>query len=80
MSAATLGLFLINRDDDRWKNLPDWEKLMFWHTWVGDKQIRVPKPFEMGAIFGSIPELMFEKMSGDRNFEELDTVRILGLY
>ena len=49
-------LFLLNHDDDRYKELPQWQKDMFWIVLTKDHIFRIPKPFELGIIFGTIPE------------------------
>jgi hypothetical protein len=54
------GLF---HDDDRWKNLPDWRKNFFWNIPIPDGPIiSIPKPFELGLIFGSLPERIMDWM------------------
>jgi hypothetical protein len=56
-------LYLLNRDDPEYFDLPSWERDMFWHVkfpnalpWVGDKWLRIPKPFDLGVVFGSSVE------------------------
>lgn len=51
-------LYLNNRNDPRYQELPQWQKDLFWIIPVGDKGpiIRIPKPFEVGIIFGTVPE------------------------
>jgi len=62
---ATLALYAWNRDDDRYKSLNDYEKRMYYHFYdvfeKGD-HYRLPKPFEVGAMFSTIPEIGFEMM------------------
>ena len=41
-------LFLLNHDDDRYKELPQWQKDMFWIVLTKNHIIRIPKPFELG--------------------------------
>lgn len=49
-------LAIANHDDPRYKELPQWQKDLFWIV-PTDKTIwRIPKPFELGIIFGSVPE------------------------
>lgn len=45
-------------DDDRqeYLEIPQWQKDMYWCFKVGDNWWRIPKPFEIGYIFGSLPE------------------------
>ena len=51
-------LYLNNRNDPRYQELPQWQKDLFWILPVGDDGpiIRIPKPFEVGIIFGTVPE------------------------
>lgn len=45
-------------DGDKWfEKLPAHDKLNYWHFYLGNNNIlRIPKPFEIGYIFGTIPE------------------------
>ncbi len=49
-------LWMVNHDDERWEEIPQWQKDIFWIVFIGDNIYRIPKPFELGIIFGSIPE------------------------
>ena len=69
ITAATLVLLLKNRDDERYQALPEWDKDTYWHFFVGDEHFRLPKPFEVGAIFGTIPERMVMLGTGDDDFD-----------
>jgi hypothetical protein len=53
-------LYYLNRDDPRWDEIPQYQKDLFWIIFAGDKIIRIPKPFELGILFGSIPERFLE--------------------
>lgn len=53
-------LALHNRRDPRWKDIRDWEKNVFWIIMTEDHIWRIPKPFDLGVLFGSIPERMVE--------------------
>lgn len=55
-------LYFANRDDDRWKEIPQWQKNLFWIVLTEDHIYRIPKPFELGIIFGSVPERILEYM------------------
>ena len=57
-------LYMANRKDPRWKEIPQWQKDLFWIVMTEDHIYRIPKPFELGILFGSIPE---------RSLEWLDT-------
>ncbi|MDH5658553.1 MAG: hypothetical protein OEY17_04345 [Nitrosopumilus sp.] len=67
LTALTLLLWLQNRDKEWYKDIEDWEKNTYWHFDIGlrtDKDdvipVRIPKPFEYGAVFGSFFEAFFE--------------------
>ena len=54
-------LWFLNHDDERYKALPDWQKNFFWIIIIdGGPIIRIPKPFELGLIFGSLPERILD--------------------
>lgn len=62
------------------KSLPRWQRDLFWIVPAGGVLWRIPKPFELGVIFGSIPERVTEwildRSRGDlasRPFAELGT-------
>jgi len=56
-------LYLSQKDDDDWKKREDWDRdAFFWFKLPGtDKAVRIPKPFEMGAI-ATIVERALEQM------------------
>ena len=72
ITAATMLLYSLNADDDRYDELPEWEKDAYYHIFLDrifpedalksagipfeEFHIRLPKPFEVGALFSTIPE------------------------
>jgi hypothetical protein len=62
--AATMALLLRNMDDERYEELPEWDKDVYWHLFVGDEHFRLPKPFEIGAMYATVPERAIRAMSG----------------
>jgi hypothetical protein len=56
MTAATAMLALANAGEDWYERLPDWDKDTFWHVKVGGVHLRIPKPFELGVLFATLPE------------------------
>ncbi len=64
ITAASLALLAANWDDERYEELPDWDKDANWHFFVGDQHFRIPKPFEIGVLFGTIPERMVRALGG----------------
>jgi hypothetical protein len=55
-------LYMLNRDEDGWDEIPQWQKDLFWLVKVDGTWYRIPKPFELGLLFGSLPERMLEYM------------------
>lgn len=49
-------LAVINNQDPEYKEIPQWQKDLFWLVHVGNTWYRIPKPFELGILFGSLPE------------------------
>lgn len=47
-----------------YNDLPDWDKDLNWHFWLGDEHFRIPKPFEVGLMFGTLPERIVRTMGG----------------
>ena len=75
MSAA---LYLLNKDDPRYQNLPDWDRDTNWHFFVGDQHFRYPKIWEIGAV-ASVAERTAEKIiNEDPQGLGKDFARILG--
>ncbi len=58
-------LWLKNHDEPWYQELPQTEKDRWWHIMIGDRIYRTIKPFEMGQIFGSIPERLLERLAND---------------
>jgi len=58
----SLILWGLNRDDERYKALPEWIKDLHWVIFVPGKEepVLIMKPFEMGMLFASIPERIAE--------------------
>lgn len=75
ITAPSLLLYLMNKDEEWYKNLPDWEKHGFYHFKIGDTVIRLPKPFEWGWAFSTLPETLAQ------TYDDKDPKHILeGLY
>jgi len=64
---AGLALWFAFKDDERYKDLEEWDKDTYFHWWIGEEHYRLPKPFEVGAIFNTIPERFFEAMYSEEN-------------
>ena len=58
-------LWFANKDDERVKELPSWQKDMFWIVATKDHLYRIPKPFELGVVFGSGVERVLDATIGN---------------
>jgi hypothetical protein len=65
VTLPTLGLWLMNRDEEWYKELPTWEKLMFVHVKAADTVFRIPVPFEWGLFMGTLPVAIYDSMYND---------------
>lgn len=73
-------LYMANRKDPRWKEIPAWQKNLFWIVMTKDHIWRIPKPFELGVLFGSAPEraLEFLDQHDPKVFDDLEKTIISG--
>ncbi|WP_020409796.1 LPD38 domain-containing protein [Hahella ganghwensis] len=71
LAMFSFALAMLNDDDERYHELPDWDKDANWHFWLGDDHYRIPKPFEIGIIFGTVPERIYHVMAGNQDSEKL---------
>jgi diguanylate cyclase (GGDEF)-like protein len=73
LTLAGMSVYLMFADDERYQALEEWDKDTYFHFWIGGRHYRLPKPFEVGAIFNTIPERAAEAMRS----EEGDAGRLL---
>ncbi|ASM53702.1 hypothetical protein PNIG_a1554 [Pseudoalteromonas nigrifaciens] len=71
LAGLSLALAMYNDDDERYQELPDWDKDINWHFWAGEDHWRIPKPFELGVIFGTMPERLFNYAAGNQTDKDL---------
>jgi len=67
ITAPSLLLWWANKDEKWYKELPDWEKALFWHfdTGAADDRgfpviVRVPMPQQFGTLFGYAPTAILD--------------------
>lgn len=58
MAALTLGLWWQFKDEEWYKEMDPRERFGYWHFRLGDEIIRIPRPFEVGALFSAMPEAL----------------------
>jgi hypothetical protein len=57
-------LWYANHDDPRYKELPQWQRDLFWIILTKDHVWRIPKDFSMGVMFGSGAERVLDRFYG----------------
>jgi hypothetical protein len=66
ITVPSIGLFYLNKDDPDYWEVPQWQRDIFWLVPMGKDNtghtefLRIPKPFELGVVFGTIPERVLE--------------------
>lgn len=68
ITAPTIALWSVNKDNPEYWDRPLWERNLFWLIPKEDGGFyRIPKPFEIGYLFASLPERMMDyaARSGD---------------
>jgi hypothetical protein len=63
----TLLLMYLNRDNEYYKELPQWRRDFFWNVPLGDPSttevfLPIPKDFEFGILFGALPERLINDL------------------
>lgn len=58
IAGLTLALWFQNKDDERYKKLTRDSKLMYWHFFIGENHIKIPRPYDIGFAFASVPEIV----------------------
>jgi len=52
--------YAVNRDDPEYWDQPQWMRDLFWMFKIRGHWVRIPKPFELGLIFGTLPVRILE--------------------
>lgn len=63
LTAPSIALWSVNKDNPEYWSRPDWERNLFWlvpKSGEGGGFWRIPKPFELGWVFASIPERLLD--------------------
>lgn len=60
ITTASIAAWVANKDEEWYREVPQWERDLFWHIKGGDVIFRIPKPQELGIMFGSVPERILE--------------------
>jgi hypothetical protein len=56
----TLLLWWKYKDEEWYRQMEDREKFSYWYFTVGDQLVRIPRAFEWGNLFATVPEAIFD--------------------
>lgn len=65
ITLPSVALWYANKDNPDYQNLPEWRKNIFWNVPTGNPEmpfITIPKPFELGVLFGTGPEKILDSI------------------
>jgi hypothetical protein len=77
VAMASMALYLAFKDDDEFKEREDWDRDTYWWFKLpgSETALRLPKPFEIGAI-GTMAERLLEQFVDDKAHGELFAERL----
>ena len=58
LAGLSLSLWMANKDDEEYKKLTRDAKMMYWHFFVDGKHIKIPRPYDIGFAFATVPEII----------------------
>ncbi len=76
MALASVALFLANRREPEYEELEEFDRDNYYHFFVGGGHYRLLKPFEVGALFGTVPERLTQLFVDDEATGELFAQRM----
>lgn len=76
LGAASVALYLANREDPRYQALPDWDRDAHWHFFIGGEHFRYPKVFEVGAVASTAERTVEALLQDDPQGLGKDVARI----
>ena len=50
----------------RWRDIPNWQRDLFWIVLTEEHTFRIPKPHAYGIVFGSGPERLLDAFASDK--------------
>jgi hypothetical protein len=62
ITGATMALLAKNWDDEDYERLEGWQKDTYWNFFVDGFRYTIPKPFEVGLIFATLPERVMRSL------------------
>ena len=62
LTSLTLALWWMNKDEEWYKDMPYWERFTYYNIDDGKHIWQIPRGFEWGTIFTSVPEALWDAM------------------
>lgn len=68
ITLPAVALWWLQKDEEWYQELPEWRRLNYWNFKLPgmDRPMSIPKPFEIGKLFGNVPEMMLEQATMER--------------
>lgn len=63
ITVPSVVLWAIFHDEEWYQELPEWRRLNYWNFKLPgvDQPMSIPKPFELGKLFGNVPEMVLDQ-------------------
>lgn len=76
ITIPTLALWWLNKDEDWYQEIPEWRRMNYWYFKLPgvEKPFEMPKPYELGKVFGNVPESALDEMLSDHPLEIEDVL------
>lgn len=62
----------------RWREVPNWQRDIFWIVMTDEHTYRIPKPHAYGVLFGSSAERMLDQFAADKPDAMKDFMKSIG--
>lgn len=80
ITAPSVALWALNHEREDYKKVQQWERNLFWLVPKGEDGEgfwRIPKPFEVGFVFGSVPERILDYLQTRADGGDPDAAKTL---
>lgn len=80
ITAPSVALWALNHEREDYKKIQQWERNLFWLVPKGEDGEgfwRIPKPFEVGFVFGSVPERILDYLQTRADGGDPDAAKTL---
>jgi hypothetical protein len=77
ITVPTIALWALNQDEEWYQELPEWRRFNYWNFKLPglNEIVSIPKPFELGKMFGNVPEIMLDQLAVENPIAVTDAVK-----